>query len=57
MKTAPKDSFVSLLVLNGEISVKSQDGEIKASKGGSVFIPCGVKAEIKGKAELLYSYI
>ena len=57
MQVEPKDSFVSLLVLDGEISVKSQDGEIKASKGGSVFIPCGVEVEIMGKAELLYSYI
>lgn len=38
-KVQNKDSFTSLLVLNGEVTVKWKDGEIKASKGASIFFP------------------
>lgn len=52
-----KESFVSLVVLEGEITIKYEYGEIKAKKGGSIFIPADYKTEVSGKAELLYSRV
>lgn len=52
-----KDSFVSLIVLNGEITVLYDGGEIKAQKGASIFIPANYKVDVCGKADVLYSYI
>lgn len=51
------DSFSSLLVLDGEIKVEWADGLITAKKGGSMFIPAGIKTEVSGKAEVLLSKI
>ena len=51
------DSFVSLIVLDGNAIIKWNDGEINAKKGDSIFIPANFKAEIKGNAEILYSHI
>lgn len=51
------DSFVSLIVLDGNAIIKWNDGEINAKKGDSIFIPANFKAEIKGDAEILYSHI
>lgn len=50
-------SFISLIILDGNISIKWNKGEIKAKKGDSIFIPAGLKIELSGKAEILYSYI
>ena len=51
------DSFSSLLVLNGDMTVVWSDGEIKAVKGDSLFIPCGCKVRLTGRAEILYSFV
>ncbi len=51
------DSFVSLLILEGEIELSHNSNVIKASKGDSIFIPCGVAVKISGKAEILYSIV
>lgn len=51
------DSFISLIVLDGNAIIKWNDGEINANKGDSIFVPANFKAEIKGKAEILYSHI
>ena len=51
------DSFISLIVLDGNAIIKWNDGEINAKKGDSIFIPANFKAEIKGNAEILYSHI
>lgn len=51
------NSFVSLIVLDGSVTIKWADGEFSIGKGGSVFIPAGLKVELYGKAELLYSYV
>ena len=48
-------SFVSLLVLSGEITVKYDGGEVKAQKGGSVLIPQGLKVLLSGIAEVIYT--
>lgn len=52
-----EDTFVSLVVIDGEVTVSFDDGEIKAAKGGSIFIPAGIKAQLHGKAELLLSFV
>ncbi|MBR5782631.1 MAG: class I mannose-6-phosphate isomerase [Clostridia bacterium] len=45
------ENFVHLLVLDGEITV----GDIKAAKGGSIYIPAGFSVSIAGHAQLLCS--
>lgn len=52
-----EDSFVSLLVLEGEIGVSWGAGELIAAKGGSVFIPAGLEVKITGNAEILLSRV
>lgn len=52
-----KDSFVSLVLLNGNAIIKYDDNEIKVKKSDSVFIPAGLRIEINGTAQLLYSYV
>ncbi len=51
------ESFISLLVLDGLLTIKSTDTVINAKKGESVFIPAKLKAEIQGNAEILLSCI
>ncbi len=51
------DSFVSLVLLDGEITVKWLDGEFKAKKGDSIFIPADFKTEVSGKAQILKSQV
>ena len=51
------DSFISLIVLDGNAIIKWNDGEINAKKGDSIFIPANLKTELKGNAEILYSQI
>ena len=50
-----ENGFVSLLVLSGEINVKYDSGVVKAQKGGSIFIPQGLKVLLSGRAEVIYS--
>ncbi len=51
------DSFVSLLVIDGEASVNTNDTEITAKKGESVFVPAKLKIELSGNAEILVSMV
>ena len=51
------DSFISLLVLDGELNIAWDGGSISAKKGGSIFIPADLKVKISGKAEILYSRV
>lgn len=51
------DSFVSLVVLDGNAVLKYEQGEISCKKGESIFIPAGLNVEISGSAEMLCSYI
>ncbi len=51
------ESFVSLIVLDGELTLKWDDGEIEAQKGDSIFIPAGFKTSLQGNGEILSSYI
>ena len=57
MEIYSKESFASLVILDGEVTLKWNDGEIKTQKGGSIFIPANLKVEINGKAEILYSLV
>lgn len=50
-----ENGFVSFLVLSGEVTVKYDSGELKAQKGGSIFIPQGLKVLLKGYAEIICS--
>ena len=52
-----KETFVSLIVIEGELTVKWTDGEIASKKGDSIFIPAGLNVELNGQAELLYSCV
>ncbi len=51
------ESFISLVVLEGEISVTYGGGAFSAGKGGSIFIPAGLAVTVSGKAEILYSRV
>lgn len=52
-----KDSFVSLIVLEGDACIKWNKGEIKAKKGDSIFIPAGLETNLCGNANILYSCV
>lgn len=51
------DSFISLLVLDGELDLEWDGGVLSAKKGGSIFIPADFTVKISGKAEILYSRV
>ena len=52
-----KDTFVSLILLDGDALVMWENDELKVKKGDSIFIPAGLKVKIKGTAQLLYSCV
>lgn len=56
-KLSLSDSFISLLVLDGELNVAWEGGSLSAKKGGSIFIPADFEVKISGKAEILYSRV
>ena len=47
--------FVSLLILDGNVTVKYEDGEISAKKGDSIYIPDNCTVMVSGKGEIIYS--
>lgn len=55
MNTA--ESFVSLVVLDGNAKLSWIDGELNIKKGDSLFIPAGFNIAITGEAEILCSYV
>ncbi|MEE1239594.1 MAG: type I phosphomannose isomerase catalytic subunit [Acutalibacteraceae bacterium] len=56
-KLLERDSFISLLVLDGDINISWDVGNITAEKGGSVFVPADFEVKISGKAEILCSRV
>ena len=52
-----EESFISLVILSGEITLAYNNGTLTAKKGDSIFIPADFKTEIKGNAEILYSKV
>ena len=52
-----KESFISIIILEGAIILKYDGCEFSATKGSSIFIPASFKTTIEGKAEILYSTV
>ncbi len=50
-----ESGFLSILVLDGEITIAYNGGEIFAKKADSVLIPYGCCVKTKGKAEIIYT--
>lgn len=50
-------SFVSLVLLDGAAELKYSGGALSLKKGGSVFIPAGLRFSVSGKAEILFSRV
>ncbi len=48
-------SFISILVLSGELTVLYDGGELTVRRGDSLYIPCGMLIKTKGKAEIIVS--
>ena len=57
MEINSPDSFVSIIVLDGNAVIEYENETLELTKGSSVFVPAGVKTVARGKAELLYSYL
>lgn len=53
--TIDENVFVSLLVLDGEMTLNYEGGIIVAQKGSSIYIPERERVTLIGKGELLYS--
>ena len=51
------DSFISLLILDGEVSISYTGGMMKLKKGDSLFLPAGLKTRVSGTAEILYTHM
>ncbi len=51
------DSFVSLLLLDGNITLSYAGGTMNLKKGDSVFIPATLKVKLTGKAQIIHSHI
>ncbi|MBQ8740045.1 MAG: class I mannose-6-phosphate isomerase [Clostridia bacterium] len=51
------DSFISLLILDGETTLSYTGGMMRLKKGDSVFLPAGLKVRLCGTAEILYSHL
>ena len=54
-KITVTEKFVSMLILDGEVSVKYNGEEILAKKGYSIFLPENVTVSVSGKAEIILS--
>ena len=52
-----KDSFISLIVLEGNAAISCKNNTLNITKGDSVFIPAGLEVELSGAADILYSYV
>lgn len=51
------DSFMSVLILDGEVTLSYTGGMMKLKKGDSVFIPASLKTRLVGTAEILYTHM
>lgn len=52
-----KDSFMSLLVLEGEAVLEYSGGEMNIRKADSIFVPAGLNIRLNGKAKILISKV
>lgn len=51
------ESFISLLILDGEVSLSYTGGMMRLKKGDSLFLPAGLKSTLCGTAEILYTHM
>ncbi len=51
------DSFISLLILDGEVSLSYTGGMMRLKKGDSLFLPATLKTRLCGTAEILYTHM
>ncbi len=51
------DSFISLLVLDGEASLSYPLGTMRIKKGDSVLIPSSMKVKLNGEAQIIYTHM
>ena len=51
------DSFISAVVLEGEVDIGFGDEKLTAAKGAGVFIPAGLQVRLYGNAKLLLSRV
>ena len=51
------DSFISLIVLEGEAVLSYPEGNMRLKKGDSVFVPAGLRFALSGKAEIICSHV
>ncbi|MBO7217732.1 MAG: hypothetical protein J6V50_03430 [Clostridia bacterium] len=49
------NSFISAIILDGELSIKYNKKTENAKKGDSIFIPANLKVELSGCAEIILS--
>ena len=52
-----KESFVSLVVLDGAVNIHWDNNSLIAKKGDSVFVPANMAVKLTGEAEILSSYV
>ena len=52
-----KQSFVSLLVLDGKLILSCGNDILNLKKGDSVFIPAGMEISLKGSGEIIESFV
>lgn len=51
------ESFISFLVLDGNLTLSYTGGMMRLKKGDSVFLPAGLKVRLCGTAEILYTHM
>lgn len=55
VQLSEKVSFISLLILDGEASLKHGTEELALAKGDSVFVPAGCGVTLSGRADIIIS--
>lgn len=51
------ESFISLVILDGEVTLSYTGGMMKLKKGDSVFIPAMLKIRLCGTAQIMYTHM
>ena len=51
------ESFISLIVLEGDVTVSYPSSTSHLKKGDSLFLPAGLKIKISGKADILHTHL
>ncbi len=51
------DSFLSLLILDGEVTVSYPSGTMRLKKGDSLFVPAKTRIKLSGQADIIYTHI